>query len=376
MKLIKDLFNKKNALSEILSIFILSRLLIAFIGSLSSLIIIKGKWFSEPSSILDLFFKWDSGWYMSIVQNGYSYIPGGESNVGFFPLYPMLVKIFSLVFGNPVLMGFIISNVALLFAAIYLYKLIMLDFEDANIATKTVFYMLISPLSFFFSIFYTEGLFLFLAIASFYYARKRQWLIASILGYFLSLTRSIGVFIVIPFLIEYFDIDFKSFKIDFKKTKKDILYLFLVPAGLSTYLFYLSITFDNAFAYFHAQSAGWHKSFTSILTTLNDIRYHALFDNILFMGSAIAALVLIIYLIYSRVRISYIVYSLLGLFLYLSMGTLEGITRYVSILFPIYLSASLLSNKSKFLDYLFRLSSIMLLALFTILFVNGYRLVF
>jgi len=380
MRLIKNLLGQRKILFEILSIFIVSRLLIVVIAYLSNLIIIKDWWFSKfpkPDSLLNLFFKWDSQWYMSIVEKGYFYIPGKESSVGFFPLYPMLVKVFSMIFRNPKLTGFIISNIALLSAAIYFYKLVIFDFEDTKVASKTVFYMLISPLSFFFSIFYTEGLFLFLTISAFYYARKKQWLIASILGFFVSLTRAPGIFIIVPLLIEYFAVDFKSFKIDFKKIKKDILYLLLIPAGLFTFMFYSYVKFNDALAYFHAQyfhaqRAPVQRGFVFVFATLKSALYYPLFFNIIFIGSVILALILILYLIYAKVRISYIVYSSLLLFLYLSLGALEGIPRYISVLFPIYLGMALLANRSKFLEYFFSLSSIMLLTLFTILFVNGY----
>jgi len=371
MRLIKNLFNQKKFLFEIISIFIISRLLIVFIGFLSSLIIvkdIKGRWFSEQSSLLDIFFRWDSGWYMSIIKNGYSYIPGEESSIGFFPLYPLLVKTLSLVFGNPKLMGFIISNVALLIAAIYFYKLIKLDFND-SIALKAIFYMLIFPLSFFFSIFYTEGLFLFLTISSFYYARKKRWLVTSIFGFFLSLLRSIGFLIFIPLLVEYLDIDF-SFKIDKGKIKKDILYLLLIPAGLFSYMFYTYIKFNDFFAYPHSKT-DWGNEFSTIFTTLSTVKNYELFYDIIFIGSVVLALIFIVVLIYYRVRISYTVYVLAFLFLYLSSGILEGMPRYISVLFPIYLGMSLVS-KNKLIDYILTLFLVALLTLFTILFVNDY----
>jgi len=359
----------KKIVLNILGIFVISRLLILFIGYLSNLVIIKGKWYGTPTSLLDLFFTWDSRWYMSIIDEGYHYIPGKESSIGFFPLYPLLIKTFSLIFGNPKLIGFIISNIALLAASIYLYKLIKLDFKD-SIAFKTVFYMLIFPLSFFFSIFYTEGIFLFLTISCFYYARKKKWLAASVLGFFLSLTRSLGFLMLLPILVEYLDIDFKNFKIDKKKVKKDMLYLLLIPSGLLSFMAYSYIKFGDFLAYFHSKSA-WGNKLTSIFTTLNSVRYYEPFYKLIFIGSLIFALIFIIYLIYYRVRISYIIYSSLFLFAYLSVGILEGIPRYVSILFPLYLGMSL-ASKNKFLSYFLTLFSIALLTLFTILFVNGF----
>src|SRR3989338_10037207 len=91
---------------DVLSIFVVSRLLILFIGYLSSLVIIKGEFYNRPvipRSLLDLFYRWDSGWYISIVKQGYSYIVGRESSAAFFPLFPLVVKALTCVFKDPVI---------------------------------------------------------------------------------------------------------------------------------------------------------------------------------------------------------------------------------------------------------------------------------
>lgn len=35
---------------------------------------------------------WDSEWYARIAQEGYSYQPGQQSPVAFFPLYPLVIR--------------------------------------------------------------------------------------------------------------------------------------------------------------------------------------------------------------------------------------------------------------------------------------------
>jgi hypothetical protein len=379
MKFIKNILKNK-IVTNVLGIFIISRLGILLISYLTNLIMAKGFWFGDPNkTFLDLFNMWDSGWYMKIVENGYFYTPGQESSVAFFPLYPMVVKFFSLLFGNPLVFGFIVSNVSLIIAGIYLYKLVELDFGDST-ASKTVFFMMVSPVSFFFSIFFSEGLFLSLAIASFYYARKNQWLVASILGFFLALTRSIGVLIFIPLLIEYMGIDFKSFKLNLKKIKKDILYLLLIPLGLFSYMAYLFFKFGDAFAFSHA-SAAWGRKFVSIFTVLTNIDLiphgtandlSAQFYVILNWGPVFIALFLIGYLICSKIRFSYILYSFLLLFFYLSSNIISSMYRYISVLFPLYLGLALIGNKSRFWNDFLTLFSVMLLTFCTILFTNGY----
>ena len=156
---IRETIIAHKSLVQIFGFFTSSRLLIFLVGWLSSLVVLKSKWYFNPQSTIDLFLRWDSGWYLSIVQNGYFYVPGEESSVAFFPLYPSLVKIFSFSYLDARITGFVLSNVALFLAMIYLFRLINLDYEDKTISLNSVIFALIFPASFFFSIFYSESLF-------------------------------------------------------------------------------------------------------------------------------------------------------------------------------------------------------------------------
>lgn len=361
--------NQKKEILSIFGIFIISRLAIFLIGYFSTFVVTKAQFYTEPESLLHLFFKWDSNWYISIIENGYSYVPGEYSNVAFFPLYPLLVKIFSFNIFDPIIIGYLISNIALFLAVVYFYKLVYLETEDHKLSFKSIFYLLIFPTSFFFSIIYTEGLFLFLSISCFYYIRKKQWLTASILGFFLAQTRIVGVLILIPMIIEYFD--FKSWRIDIKKVKEikaDIFYFALVPLGLISYMVYLYYKFGDALVFLRAQSA-WGRSLV--------IPFSPLLKewSIIYKLFAIFALFIILYLIYTKFRISYTTYSFAHLTIYLSTSSLHSIPRLVGVIFPIYIAMSLITNKNKWLYCLFIIISIIWLAYFTVLFVNGYLII-
>ena len=375
---IKKIIND-DGLKEVIGPFLLSRALILAVGYLSSLVIAKGKWFGAPNiggSPLDLFFRWDCGWYLTIVMKGYSYIPGRESSVAFFPLYPLLVKLLSVSSSDVTIIkitGLLISNVALLLASIYLYKLVVMNYKNQEVAFKTVFFMLISPMSFFFSVFYTEGLFLLLTISSVYYASKRRWLEASVLGFLSSLTRLLGVLLIIPLLVEYLDITLRGKEIRIRRIRRDILYLLAVPLGLLSYMTYLHYRFGDAFAFMHAIMA-WSRSLASITTTLNSLNHYGLFYQVLFVGFASVAALLALYLVYSRMRLSHIAYAVVLLTASLSGNLLDSIPRYVSVIFPLYIGLALLASRRKFIDYSITIGSVMLLTLFTILFTNGYWL--
>jgi Gpi18-like mannosyltransferase len=272
------------------------------------------------------------------------------------------------------LAGFIISNAALFFAAAYFYRLIMLDYEEPEIASKAVFYLLVAPASFFFSIFYTEALFLFLTVSSFYYARERAWLIASLLGFLAALTKSLGVLLVIPLLLEYFEVTHGHLRFEMSRVKKNMLYLLCVPMGLTTYMGYLYLTFGNPFVFSHASEA-WHRKFVPLTTTLQNVKHYQPFYKYIFMGSILIALVLLAFTIYRRLRISYLVYCSLFMFFYLSSNLLDSMPRYISVLFPFYVALALLSRNNENWDRLITVFSIMFLTLFTILFTNGYWMV-
>ena len=56
--------------------------------------------FSHPLGrlhIKDGWFQFDSGWYYDIVTRGYSYVPGQQSSVAFFPSFPLLTRVVAAV---------------------------------------------------------------------------------------------------------------------------------------------------------------------------------------------------------------------------------------------------------------------------------------
>jgi Gpi18-like mannosyltransferase len=78
------------------------------------------------SGLVDMHNRWDSYWYLDIVHNGY-YLKTDNtlSNVVFFPLYPALIKTVGTVLGgNFVLAGWLLSMAFLFLACVYFGKLL------------------------------------------------------------------------------------------------------------------------------------------------------------------------------------------------------------------------------------------------------------
>ena len=150
----------------------------------------------------ELWRKWDSFFFLHIAHHGYTPGPDGIPPYFSFPFYPYLIKCLTYITHHPVLSGLIISNVSFLIALIILYNLTKSQYCHKT-ATHTILAISFFPLSFIFSMVYSESLFLMLCLLSFYYAFHQRWFLASLLGGLAAMTRIIGFMIVLPLFMIY-----------------------------------------------------------------------------------------------------------------------------------------------------------------------------
>ncbi len=146
--------------------------------------------------LLGVWSHWDGEWFLYVAQVGYR--PGEETSP-FFPLYPVLVRVVSVpLLGNYLLAGVLVSAAAA--AAVFglLYGLVAHDFGSA-LARQTVLYLAVFPTSFFLAALYSESLFLALTLGAFLAARRyRNWWLAGLLVALATLTRNIGLLLLLP----------------------------------------------------------------------------------------------------------------------------------------------------------------------------------
>ena len=177
---------------------------------------------------------WDSEYYLGIAVGGYddprvTHEPSQGSSSGnpplslsyaFLPFYPFMIRLLAIplgVFGmDPIatatLSGVIVSALGALGGMIALYDLSRERLGEDG-ALRAVFYLIIFPTGFFLIQVYTEGLFIGLAFACLALLKRRKWLGAALLGACATLTRAVGVALVIPMAItwirtgEWLDLD-------------------------------------------------------------------------------------------------------------------------------------------------------------------------
>ena len=140
-----------------------------------------------PGLLLGVWQRFDVINYQRIAEYGYL---SPEISV-FFPLLPLAMRgVSAALGGNSLAAGLLIANVAAPAALIGLYRLAVREGCDLDSARRAVLYLAVFPTSFFLLVPYTESLFLFLALLTFWLARNGHWARAMAAAFLASLTRT------------------------------------------------------------------------------------------------------------------------------------------------------------------------------------------
>lgn len=370
---------EKNDIVKIILIVLLSKILIWVIAYIGWNVIPLAGMPWDPNIythnlFLQLWTRWDAGWYLRIAKVGYNQPVGDILPYNFFPLYPLLINFFALLLKDFALSGFLISNFMTFVAAFYLFQLAKLEF-NTKIAENSIFYFVIFPSAFFLSAVYSEALFIALTISTFYYARKKNWLASGVLGFFSSMTRPVGFLIFFPMVYEYFKQN--------KNINKNFFYLLLIPLGFILITLYFGFLSGDFLVNFHARATKeWNREFTiPFMAIINDFKpIFAGHDNInsIFMkgmnfGFLIFFIILFLYS-FRRLRKTYSIFLFVNLLLFISQSTLESLNRYLLAVFPIYFILGKVTTKNKTMNIFMLIFFSILLVIFTILFVNWYNI--
>ena len=314
---------------------------------------------TEPLSLLmNQFCKWDGPHYMFLAQNGYVNEGDPANFIVFFPLYPLLVRLITFDFAYINLSGLIVSNVSSIIAVMYLFKLTRLDYSE-SVAKKAILYLSVFPTAYFLSAVLTESLFLALAIASLYYARNAKWPLAGFLGLLASLTRIAGLLLLPVLVVEY--LNQKGWKITAANLK-----LFWTSLPALGFLVYLIINYQvtgNFFTFMEIQRVHWYETLDPLGGLVGAIGWsNNAFPESLTLGYAqviFAAfgLVMVLAGYKAKLRPSYRAYLLLTWMLSFSTSFWISGPRYVLIMFPLFITLALYSQK--------RTATIIITALFS-----------
>lgn len=358
--------------TKIIFLFLASRLFFLIIAFLSrSFIKIDPGYLGSQVAAGEpaLIWSWanmDGRHFIKIATEGYF-----GTNFAYFPLYPLLINLATRVGLTPILSGIFVSLLATALAAHYLLKLIDLDRHKVS-KIEVLLLLFLFPFGFILNSVYADALFLFLTTASFYYARKSNWLVSGLFAMLASLTRLSGLALLPALIVEW--------RLQKKPSKKAMLAPVLSFAGFAIYSAYLQITQGN-WRLFQSAMSAW-KQEKMVFITRVFYRYLKIFFKVSrgLLVYWIAVLEFTTFILYSalsvfvwkKIRASYGVFMIVSLSLVTFTGTFAGTPRYLIHLFPAFIGLALVMKKYHWFRFIYYPATIILGALITAFFVQGY----
>jgi hypothetical protein len=361
----------------VLLLLLTTRALLTVIGVISRLLLQPLRtepypWSYSKSLWLSIWGVWDSGWYLDVAKFGYSsalrHDPEilNQANYAFFPLYPLAMRVLGPFVGGPFNAGILVSNISLFGTCLVLLRLVRLDHDDLT-ARRAVKYLVLFPTGFILSGVFSESLFLALAVSSFYLLRKERLLAAGAVGFLASLTRSVGVLLILPLAIEYW----RQRRSQSRPIEARAAFLFLAPMGLVVFAAYNYALTGNALAFARVQSS-WGRTFHSpvavLVGGLSDPDISSRFAAWLTLVAVVSLIVFA-----KRVGVPYLVLSLCFIAVPLATG-LNSMPRFLLAVFPLPLLMATVSKNPSFDDALTATHALLQGALM-VFWVNGFKLV-
>jgi len=336
--------------------------------------------FAEPSTFWDTFARYDSGWYEGIARNGYSYAAGGRSNIAYFPVYPMLMRYAGRMFGRYhaafYFGGIVVSWSSYVLGMVALYCLARLDLEREQ-AERAVLLISIFPFAFFYGMIYSESTFLLFAVLAFLGFRTRWWILGGVAASIAIATRT-------PAIVMWPSLAWIAWRTAQPATRDRLMAvgaLVLALAGFAWYSWYIYHESGNPFEWaatlqrwnYKIGGSPWRGPI-ELLYTLTTHPYAyvtgthmGLYDTL--YGLTGIAFLVAAPLVWIRFGAAYGLFVALNLAVPLSSGVFEGVGRYCSVLFPVFIW--LASRPSKFFGtavvVVFAMFYTLALALFTTL---------
>src|SRR6266487_2063404 len=297
-----------------------------------------------PGTLLALWQRFDTNWYVSIAEHGYGSIPGDDH---FPPLYPFLIRIVQPILRNTFLAGLLISHIAIFITLKLLYD-VFSQWGEKRITKRALIFFAIYPTFFFFFSAYSEPVFLLITLLAFQAMHVRRWLWAGFWIFCAILTRLQGVALLLPMLY----LMWKDRSI--LRMPSYWIGMFVAGDGGLFYLYLRSIQVTSGAVPF--VEADWHARLVPPWETYWYAVRTILTGNSTFidvLNWAVMTLVLVLLLWgWKRIPAEYNLYTMFSIFIILirivETQPLISMSRYSLMLFPSFYTLSLAGENSWF----------------------------
>ncbi len=317
------------AVPVIIAIFVAARLVILGVASLTEYggpIHDATKAFSSAPFLSGLTSS-DGVWYLGIARDGYHAGPviGAYADYVFFPLYPIVVRVASLLtLGDVTVAGLLVANLAALAAMILLYRVSAPRMGHRD-ALWAVGFLAFAPGAVAFAMAYSDSLFLLLALAAIAATRGRRDAAMGILFGLAALTRLPGVLLGIPLLVALIDRDGR-------RPSRGWAWLLLGPLALLLFSGYLWQLTGDPIAFLHGQAAWNGPTPPPVLGGPVSTRAEPYF--LLLVGVILAYTFMLVYLRPDRIPRPEAALAILALVTVLVSGRTVSAPRYLAVAWP------------------------------------------
>jgi hypothetical protein len=328
----------------------------------------------------------DSQHYLNIAEYGYVSTGDDRLLIVFFPLYPLVLRLFNFIFQNYLVSGLFVSNLCWVFAAYLLYELALMD-TDRKGALRALKYLCILPASFLFSAPLSDSLFLLLSVACIYAVRKNIYPLAGVIGFLAAFTRMPGILLFAPACFELVGTIIRERPTHLRDTRwrwrmtGNALSLLFIPAGLLLYLYVNYHVTGNATMFLIYQSENWHQQlgwfFATMATVVNsatgsfsdnlNMLWGLWIPNILFLFASLG----IVIAAQHKLRASNVAYFIAYYGVCMGATWLLSAPRYLTAAFPLALALGAITEK-KSVDRIATIVCCVLFVLYFAAFVNQW----
>lgn len=317
-----------------------------------------------PLSIWD---RWDATAYKTIAAEGYTsttVAPDYRAFLSHFPpVYPIAIRIVSLLSFLPLTeAAMLVSFMAIMGASYLMYKLLFDLYGNIRLAFLSVLLLNLYPTSYFTIAPYTESLFIFFIIASFYLLHKypHHGYFAGFMGGLAVLTRLLGIAVIPAYLYVIWQ-KYRSKKgISLASIASDFLLLFYPIVAVGVYLAINKHYFGNPLFFlqeyatnpYSAKTTSWplQETFQSIILIIqnaaqgiwdtelmNTTGWGALFTTFAFMVTIAG--------FFTRIRREWTIFGLTYLLLFSSFRWGISNARYSFAIFSMFIVLGSIKNK-------------------------------
>ena len=349
---------------EILTIvllFIVTRIALVGVGVVSMAVLhsTEGpeyKHLLDSGPALDMWYRWDAGFYATIAIEGYDWYNERQmaADMAFLPLYPLTIHLVSGITPTGCALspyqstcatigGLFVSNLALLVSCFLLYDITQKHFGKST-AQRAALLLLIAPNMIFLSGVYTEALFLLLCLLTFWLLEHDRFALTVGVVCLACLTRTVGVALYPVLLWWAWTAPSKQAAVVAGRTavRPYRLLLAQIPLILFVgYILFAGLRVGQPLAFFQANSLIWGRAFTSPLeafTTYFSGETIAIFG---FRPAWIDLAATLVYLMLAvlvwRKNRLWGIFALTALLIPIATGTLWSMPRFGAVIFPFYI---------------------------------------